>query len=82
MEAAGVNGCQGTPWSEEFDGEELHGAAWWRLRSGAERVHCFIYIVDTESIYLPSICKRGNMLFLKEVVFLFITCTPGHKCLK
>ena len=21
-----VNGCQRTPWSEEFDGEELHGA--------------------------------------------------------
>ena len=22
----GVNGCQGTPWSEELDGKELHGA--------------------------------------------------------
>ena len=21
-----VNGCQGTPWSEELDGKELHGA--------------------------------------------------------
>ena len=26
MEATGVNECQGTPWSEEFDGKELHGA--------------------------------------------------------
>ena len=26
MKAAGVDGCQGTPWSEELDGKELHGA--------------------------------------------------------
>ena len=26
VEAAGVNGCQGTPWSEELNGKELHGA--------------------------------------------------------
>ena len=25
--AGGMNGCQGTPWSEELDGKELHGAA-------------------------------------------------------
>ena len=25
-EAAEVNGCQGTPWSEEPDSKELHGA--------------------------------------------------------
>ena len=25
--AGGVNGCQGPPWSEEFDGKELYGAA-------------------------------------------------------
>ena len=24
--STGVNGCQGTPWSEELDGKELHGA--------------------------------------------------------
>ena len=24
--AAGVNECQGTPWSEELDGKKLHGA--------------------------------------------------------
>ena len=29
MEAAGMNICQETPWSEELDGKELHGAAWW-----------------------------------------------------
>ena len=26
MKAAGMSGCQGTPWSEELDGKELHGA--------------------------------------------------------
>ena len=26
MEAAGINGCQGIPWSEELDGKELHRA--------------------------------------------------------
>ena len=60
----GVNGCQGTPWSEKLDSKELHGAAWWRLRSGAERTHCFLYIVNTVN---PSfiICKCGIMLILK-----------------
>ena len=28
METAGINECQGTPWSEELDGKELYGAAW------------------------------------------------------
>ena len=37
MEAVGINGCQGTPWSEELDGKELHGAASWLVRSGVER---------------------------------------------
>ena len=27
MEAGGVNGYQGAPWSEELDGKELHGVA-------------------------------------------------------
>ena len=70
MEAAGINGYQGTPWSEELDGKELHGAAWWRLRSGTERVRCFLYIVDTESTHLPSIYKHGIMLILKGWVVL------------
>ena len=26
MKAAAVSGCQGTPWSEELDGKELHRA--------------------------------------------------------
>ena len=26
MQAGGVSKCQGTPWSEELDGKELHGA--------------------------------------------------------
>ena len=63
MEAGEVNGCQGTPWSEELDGKELHGVAWWRLRSGAERIRCFLCIVDTEST-LSSIYKCGILLIL------------------
>ena len=26
MEAAGINGCQRTPWTDEIDGKEFHGA--------------------------------------------------------
>ena len=70
MEVAGVNGCQGTPWSEKLDGKELHGAAWWRLRSGTERVRCFLYVVDTESTCLPSIYKHGIILILEGWVVL------------
>ena len=29
MCAMGKNGCYGTPWSEELDGKELHGAVQW-----------------------------------------------------
>ena len=43
MEAAGINVSQGAPWSEELDGEELHGAAWWRVRSRAERIRFFLH---------------------------------------
>ena len=37
-----MSGCQGTPWSEEFDGEELHEVAWWRQQSKAEGIRCFL----------------------------------------
>ena len=40
-ETAGINRCQGTPWSKELDVKELHGAAWWRVRSGAARILFF-----------------------------------------
>ena len=64
MQARRMSGCQGTPWSEDLDIEELHGAAWWRLRSGVERIRCFLYNIDTESTHLlPS--TSGIMLILK-----------------
>ena len=44
---AGMKGCQSMPWSEELDGKELHGAAWWR-RSGAEKTHFFLYTKSTQ----------------------------------
>ena len=44
--AMGVKRCQGTLWSEEFDGQELHGALVGELRSGAARIRHFPNIVD------------------------------------
>ena len=43
IEAIGMNGCQGTSWNEELAGKELHGAAWWRVRSGVERTRFFLH---------------------------------------
>ena len=69
MEAVGVNRCLGTPWSELLDGKELHGVTWWRLRSGAERIPCFMYIVDTESTQFPSTYMCSIVLILKGWCF-------------
>ena len=41
---------QGTPWSEEFDGEVLHEVAWWRQRSKAERIRCFLHTVTRKTL--------------------------------
>ena len=72
MGAAGMNGRQGTPWREELDGKKFHGAAWWRVRSGVERIRFFLYTKSAAgaSTALPSIYKCGIMLVLKGVVFL------------
>ena len=64
-----MNGCQRTSWSEELDGKDLHGAAWWWVRSGAERVCFFLYILTGVYTTLTSICKCDIMLVLKVVVF-------------
>ena len=71
MGAAGKNGCQGTPWSEEFDGKELHGEAWWRVRSGVEIIRFLPHtkLAAGANTVLPSIYKCGIMLVLKGVVF-------------
>ena len=68
MWAVRINECLGTPWSEELDGKELHGTAWWRVRSGAEIVGFFpVHEVNTA---LLNIYKCGIVLVLKVAVFL------------
>ena len=65
-----MNGCQGTPWSEELDDRELHGAAWWRVRSEAEKIRFFLHTPAGVSTTLPTIYKCGITLVLNGVVFL------------
>ena len=50
----------------------VHGAAWWRARSGVERIRLFLHSKSTAEAnrVLPSIFKFGIMLVLKGVVFL------------
>ena len=54
VRAAVINVCQGTQKSEELDGKELHGAAWWRVRSGVEKVNFFCTPVNNNSQHSPS----------------------------
>ena len=71
-----MNGCQETPWREELDGKELHGAAWWRVRSEAERVRFFLYISAGINTTLTNIYKCGIIVVLMEAVFSsgFLCC--------
>ena len=62
-----INGCQETPWSEELDRKELHGAAGGEYDREPRRstLSC------TRSPHNPSRHQRyGIMLVLKGVVFL------------
>ena len=43
-----ANECERTPWSEELDGKELHGAL-----DGECDLELFLYIVALESTHLP-----------------------------
>ena len=52
---AGMNVSQGTLWSKEPDGKELHRAGWWRVRSGAERILFFLHISPGDNAIFPSI---------------------------
>ena len=69
MEAAGINICQETPWGEELDDKELHGAVWWQVRSGAEMVRFFLYISAGVNTTLTNIYKCGIMMVLNGLVF-------------
>ena len=71
MEAAGVNGCQGTPWSEELDGKEFLGVAWRRVRSGVEMIPFFLHSSSKGQHVNPtSIHKCGIIMVLRELCFL------------
>ena len=54
---------------EELDGKELHGAAWWGVRSGVQTIR-FFSILGVNTAF-PSIYKCGIMPVLKGVVFLY-----------
>ena len=65
--SCGDERMQGTPWSEEFDGKELHGAA------GGDydlKPRGSVFPAHRVNITLPSIYKCSIILFLKGVVFL------------
>ena len=83
MNPAGMNGCQETPRSEKLDGKKLHGAAWWRVRSRAERIRFFLYISTGGNTTLTSIYRCGIMLVLKGVVLLHghLYCCTLPDCL-
>ena len=75
MSAVGINRCQGTPWSEELDSKELHGAADGEYdREPRGSAHSC-----TRSQHNPSRHLRYSiMLVSKGVVFLhnfLFSCT-------
>ena len=49
VRAAVINVCQVTQRSEELEGKELHGAAWWRVGSGVENINFFCTPVSNNS---------------------------------
>ena len=69
MKAAGVNGCQGTPWREELDGKEFHGAS--GGGSGAERIYRSLHMINTKFTqpFQASTKKSVIMLVLKGWCF-------------
>ena len=70
----GIDGCQGTPWSEELEGKELHGAAGGKY----DRDPRGCAFPCTRSQHNPSRYRRyGIMLVLKGVVFLY---DPWYSC--
>ena len=55
MGAGGIDGCQGTPWSEELDGKELHGAAGGDLEPRESAVSCTSLTRSTRLSSLASV---------------------------
>ena len=59
---SGVNGCQGTPWSEELDGKELHEALGGERDLELRGFAVFWNIVDLESIRLSTLSTTSVVL--------------------
>ena len=51
---SGVDGCQGTPWSEELHGKELHEALGGERDLELRGLAVFWNIVDLESTHLST----------------------------
>ena len=72
-----MNRCQGTPWSEELDGKELHGAAGDGLDPRESTVSC-TSSTQKQNYPFTSICECGIVLFLgggaSYVFFLLPDC--------
>ena len=73
MGAAEINGCQGTPWSEELDGKELHGAAGGDLEPRESAVFC-TSSTPRQSINFTSIYKSSITLFGGGVFLAYFYC--------
>ena len=61
----GINGCYGTPWSEELDGKKLHGELCGEYDLEPRGSVFFLYTVSKSHTALPGIYKCGIMLVLK-----------------
>ena len=62
MRAVRINGCQGTPWSEELNGKKLYRAAWRRLRFEDDRIH--VFFCTTAAGDNTSIPQASTNMFL------------------
>ena len=76
MGARGMNECQGTPWNEEFDGNELHGAAGGDLEPRGSAVSCTSSTRSQPALYhLQVWCYygfKGVVLFIDRLYFCTI----------
>ena len=66
----GINGCQGTPWSEELDDKELHGALGGEYDLEQRGSAFFLYTVSRSHTAFPGVYKCGIIMVLKGEVFL------------
>ena len=72
-----MNGCQGTPWSEELDGRERHGAASGDLEPRQSAVSC-TPSTQRQDINPTNIYECGIMLFLGGDVSYVFSLLPDY----